>query len=163
MNPERLQKIDQVFESALDLTTESRARFLDEACDGDTELRREVESLLKAHDDAGNFIENSVGDVAAELLGGDGRPAVSGRTVGQYTIETPLGAGGMGQVFLATDKLGRKVALKLLTQRFLGDESGIARFQQEARTLLSLNHPHIVTIHDIGEVEGIYYIASELV
>jgi len=68
MKPERLQKIDQVFESALEIAPENRARFLDEACAGDPELRREVESLLNAHEKAGDFIEDSASDVAAQLL-----------------------------------------------------------------------------------------------
>ena len=83
--------------------------------------------------------------------------------VGQYKIETLLGAGGMGEVYLATDRLGRKVALKLLAHRHDLNKRHVARFLQEAQTVLTLNHPNIVTIYDIGEVEGTSYIASELI
>ena len=163
MKPELLQKIDQVFQSALDLAPDRRAIFLDGACAGDSELRREVESLLKAHQDAGDFIEDSASDVAAKLLAEKQTLVRPGQVVGQYLIEALLGAGGMGEVYLAKDKLGRKVALKLLAQALNRDESSVARFQQEARTLLALNHPNIVTIYDIGQTDTAYYIASELI
>src|SRR5437660_4080064 len=163
MKPERLQKIDQVFQSALDLAPGRRAIFIDDACAGDSELRREVESLLKAHQDAGDFIEDSASDVAAKLLAEKQTLVRPGQVVGQYLVEALLGAGGMGEVYLAKDKLGRKVALKLLTQALNRDESSVARFQQEARTLLALNHPNIVTIYDIGQTDTAYYIASELI
>src|SRR5437870_13625324 len=106
MKPEPLQKIDQVFQSALDLPPGRRAIFLDDACAGNSELRREVESLLKAHQDAGDFIEGSVSDVAAKLLAEKQTLAVPGQVVGQYLIDARLGAGGMGEVHLVRDKLG---------------------------------------------------------
>src|SRR5437016_2724555 len=134
MKPELLQKIDQVFQSALDLAPDRRAIFLDEACAGDSELRREVESLLKAHEDAGDFIEDSASDVAAKLLAEKQTLVRPGQVVGPYLVEALLGAGGMGEVYLAKDKLGRKVALKLLAQALNRDESSVGRFQQEART-----------------------------
>src|SRR6266849_4185665 len=83
--------------------------------------------------------------------------------VGQYKIEKLLGAGGMGEVYLSTDKMGRRVALKLLASHLDSDRQQVARFLQEARTVLALNHPNIVTIYDIGETGGSYYIASELI
>src|SRR6266567_2201346 len=83
--------------------------------------------------------------------------------VGQYKIERLLGAGGMGEVYLATDRMGRRVALKLLARRHNLDRRHVARFLQEAQTVLTLNHPNIVTIYDIGEVDGTSYIASELI
>jgi len=163
MKPERVQEIDRVFESALELAPEDRARFLDETCADDPDLRAEVASLLSAHEQAGDFIEDSASDVAAKLLAEHEQHAVPGQIVGQYEIEALLGVGGMGEVYLAKDKLGRKVALKLLRRQSLPDHSGVARFQQEARTLLALNHPNIVTIHDIGKIDSVSYIASELV
>jgi len=160
MNPERLEQIDQIFQSALDLTPERRAGFLNAACGGDLELRAEVESLLAAYQDAGDFIEDSASDVAASLLEkSPQRP----RQVGQYKIEKLLGAGGMGEVYLATDKMGRRVALKLLASRLIKDQQHVARFLQEARTVLALNHPNIVTIYEIGETGETYYIANELI
>jgi serine/threonine-protein kinase len=163
MKAQRLQKVDGVFQAALELAPEHRAQFLDEACADDSDLRRDVESLIDAHEQAGDLIEDSASDIAAELLAKNQSVAKPGRIIGQYTVEDQLGAGGMGEVFLARDKMGRKVALKLLARQLNSDESSIARFQHEARTLLALNHPNIVTVYDIGEVDSVYYIASELV
>ena len=98
--------------------------------------------------------------MAASLLGKN----PTGRTqLGQYKVEKLLGSGGMGQVYLATDRMGRQVALKLLARQHDQDKRHLARFAQEAQTVLTLNHPNIVTIYDIGEVEGTSYIASELI
>lgn len=96
MNPERLEQIDQIFQSALDLAPERRAAFIDAECRDDAELRAEVESLLAAHQKAGAFIEDSASDVAASLL--ENSPQFP-RQVGQYKIEKLLGAGGMGEFF----------------------------------------------------------------
>jgi len=160
MNSDRLEQIDRIFQSALDLAPERRSDFLEAECRGDVELRAEVESLLVAHKNAGDFIEDSASDVAASLLR---KQPQRPRQVGQYKIEKLLGAGGMGEVYLATDKMGRKVALKLLAARLIADQQHVARFLQEARAVLALNHPNIVTVYDIGEADGTYYIASELI
>lgn len=160
MTPERLEQIDQIFQSALDLVPEQRMSFVATACGADLQLRAEVESLLTAHQNAGAFIEDSAADVAASLL----RKKPPGPTqLGQYKIEKLLGAGGMGKVYLATDRLGRRVALKRLASHLDQDQQHVARFLQEAQMLLALNHPNIVTIYDIGEAGGSYYIASELI
>ena len=160
MKRERLEYIDRLFQSALDLEPGGRASYLESACRGDAELRAEVESLLAAHQQAGNFIEDSASDVAALLIT---KNAQQPTQVGQYRIEKLLGAGGLGEVYLARDKMGRNVALKLLHSQLERDRQHVARFLQEARTVLALNHPNIVTIYDIGETEGTYYIASELI
>ncbi len=155
MTPERLKQIEQVFQSALDLAPGERDVFLNEACMGDPELRAEVESLLSAHQDAGEFIEGSASDAAASILKSNSQQPMQ---VGQYKIEKLLGAGGM-----ATDRMGRRVALKLLARHHHQDKRHLARFAQEAQMVLTLNHPNIVTIYDIGEVDETYYIASELI
>jgi len=160
MNPERLEKIDRVFQSALELPPQRWASFLNNACAGDAELRAEVESLLAAHQDAGSFIAGSAADVAASLL--ENNP-MDRAQLGQYKIDKLLGAGGMGQVYLATDRMGRRVALKLLARHHNQNRNHLARFAQEAQTVLTLNHPNIVTIYDIGEIEATPYIASELI
>ena len=157
------QRVTELFEQALEQSPEKRAEFVKSVCAGDADLLREVESLLAQHDAETGFLESPAVAVIADQIADKPEPPRIGKQLGQYRIETLLGRGGMGEVHVAQDKLGRKVALKLLTQRFPGDESGVARFQQEARTLLALNHPHIVTIHDIDQIEGVYYIASELV
>ena len=157
------QRVTELFEQALEQPPEKRAHFLQSGCAGDTELLREVQSLLAEHVAEEGFLESpAIAAVADQIVHHNGELR-AGQQLGQYRIERLLGAGGMGKVYVARDKLGRRIALKLLTQRFPGDKSSIARFQQEARTLLALNHPHIVTIHDIDETDGVYYIASELV
>src|SRR3989441_4934221 len=160
---ESWQRVTELFDEALERAPEERSEFLKSACAGDRDLLREVESLLAQHDAETGFLESPAVAVVADQIIEDKRSLPIGKQLGQYRIEALLGRGGMGEVYVAWDKLGRKVALKLLTQRFPGDKSGLTRFQQEARTLLALNHPHIVTIHDIDQSEGVYYIASELV
>jgi serine/threonine protein kinase len=86
------------------------------------------------------------------------------RQFGPYQTLKLLGKGGMGEVYLAEDlRLGRKVALKLLPSELTSNESLVLRFQQEARTASALNHPNILTIFDIGEVESSHFIATEFV
>jgi eukaryotic-like serine/threonine-protein kinase len=88
----------------------------------------------------------------------------AGARLGQYKILAPLGAGGMGEVWLAEDaRLGRKLALKVLPTEFTRDASRVARFEQEARAASALNHPNIITIYDIGEDDEIHYIATEFI
>jgi serine/threonine protein kinase len=84
--------------------------------------------------------------------------------IGHYKISEPIGTGGMGEVYLATDiTAGRKAALKFLPFRFTGDAERLKRFQQEARAVVGLNHPNIVTVYEIGEEHSAHYIASELI
>src|SRR5262245_6128575 len=84
--------------------------------------------------------------------------------IAHYRLLAPLGAGGMGEVYLAEDtKLGRKVALKLLPEEFTRDAGRVRRFEQEARAVSALNHPNILTIFEIGEAEGRRYIAAEYI
>src|SRR6201984_2084176 len=87
----------------------------------------------------------------------------SGTKLGPYEIQSPLGAGGMGEVYRARDtRLGRDVALKVLPESFIRDSDRLHRFEQEARAVAALNHPNILAIHDIGEQSGVPYIVSEL-
>ena len=160
--PERWHEIDRIFAAALEREPATRAAFLDEACAGDEQLRKEVESLL-AHDLEESLIGGEAVEEASRLLARGKTRELNGDRIGPYLISRSIGVGGMGEVYLAKDKLGRMVALKLLNRHFERDKSGIARFQQEAQTLLALNHPNIVTIYDIGEMDSVYYIASELV
>src|SRR5688572_8913861 len=160
MKPEFLERLDRIFHSALELPAERRAAFLDQACANDSSLRSEVESLISSHELSGNFIEGNAADVAALLLDGE---TLEGRRVAQYHVGDRLGSGGMGDVYAATARMERKVALKVLAQRLVQDRQHVTRFLQEAHAVLALNHPNIVTVHDIGEADGVYYIASELI
>ncbi|HYX19226.1 MAG TPA: serine/threonine-protein kinase, partial [Thermoanaerobaculia bacterium] len=88
----------------------------------------------------------------------------SGSKLGPYEILAPLGAGGMGEVYRARDsRLGREVALKVLPESLAADADRLRRFEQEARAASSLNHPNIVTVHEIGSANGTAYLAMELV
>jgi serine/threonine-protein kinase len=162
MTPERWEKIDDLLQSALGRDPQERARFLDEACKGDDELRREIESLIASSERGESFVTvPALEDGAATT---DDPPRMIGRRVGFYQILSPLGAGGMGEVYLAEDtRLGRKVALKILPSFFTRNERRLQRFRQEARTASSLNHPNIITIFDIGETDSIHFIATEYI
>jgi serine/threonine protein kinase/TolB-like protein len=159
MTPERLQVIDEIFQSALDLAPEARGVYLAQVRADDPELHAEVDSLLGAHERAVAFIEAPAAEAAAALLAAT--PIAT--RVGTYTIEAPLGAGGMGEVYRAVDRMGRRIALKTLAPRYVSDPKHVSRFLQEARAVLALNHPNVVTVYDIGEADGVYYIASELI
>jgi serine/threonine-protein kinase len=164
MNVERWQQIDDLFHAALACNPGQRAEFLATRCRGDEPLRREVESLLSSHESADDFIENPVGDVAAEMLGTHQTGLAPGHQIENYRIVRPLGAGGMGEVYLAEDvKLKRKVALKLLPSHFTINPDRVRRFEREARAASALNHPNIVTIYEIKQSGSTHFIATEFV
>jgi serine/threonine protein kinase len=163
MDRERWQQIDQIFEAALARPAPERAEFLDDACAGDAGLRAEVESLI-IHESADGFLEDPAVQDATRVLAEDARSSLIGQTVGSYQILESLGAGGMGEVYLALHvRTNRKVALKLLHATFMKDEHRVQRFQQEARTLLALNHPNIVTVYDTEQAGDAQLIAAEVV
>jgi serine/threonine protein kinase/Tol biopolymer transport system component len=164
MNPERWQKIEDLFQSARTRTTSERAAFLDGACAADAELRAEVEALLQAEDSAGSFINTSAVKVAAGIIASDRVAEMQGRTITHYKIISAIGAGGMGEIYLAEDtELGRKVALKFLPDYALVDDERVRRFRQEARVASALSHPSIAHIYEIGEWNGAVFIALEYV
>jgi serine/threonine protein kinase/predicted Zn-dependent protease len=164
MTPARLERIEEIFCAALDQEPEEVAQFLDTACEGDELLRRKVESLLTSYQRSGNFIETPVVGPATKIIENGQADLLVGQTVGHYKISKRIGTGGMGEVYLATDVVaGRKAALKLLPIRFTGDAERLKRFQQEARAVVGLNHPNILTVYEIGEDHSVHYIASELI
>src|SRR5215213_1535416 len=161
---ERWEQIDQLFHSALEREAGERAAFLAQACKGDESLRQEVESLIGSHEESESFIETPAGDIAAELLSGRAARLIAGQYVGRYRIVSLLGAGGMGEVYLAHDlRLRRQVALKRLPAQFTLDADRVHRFKQEARTVSALNHPNIVTIHEIGRSNSSHFITTEFI
>src|SRR5437016_6577570 len=155
-----LQRIEEIFRAALDREPAQITAFLDSACEGDELLRRKVEELLASRHRVGNFIENSAAGIAARIIGTEQADSLVGQIFGHYKISERIGSGGMGEVYLATDvKAGRKAALKLLPMRFTGDTERLKRFQREARAVVALNHPNILTVYEIGEDHSTYYIA----
>jgi Tol biopolymer transport system component/predicted Ser/Thr protein kinase len=143
LGQEEWRRVEEVYHEALEHRPESRAAFVAAACDGDSSLRREVESLLAA-DGRKTLVDQPAMDLAAELLD-DGAPLAPGTELGPYRIENLIGAGGMGRVYRARDtRLNRTVAIKISKEGF-GE-----RFEREARVLAALNHPNICQIYDVG-------------
>ena len=164
MTPERYRQIGELYHAALEVDAAERAVFLARACADDAELRRQVESLINSHEQAADFIAAPALEVAAEMLAGDETDALTGRTIAHYRVLSLVGAGGMGRVYLAEDTgLGRRVALKLLPEHFTHDKNQVQRFRQEARAASALNHPNILTVHEVGQVDGTEFIVTEYV
>mgnify|MGYP002138963200 CR=1 FL=1 len=180
MTPEQWKNIERVYYQALEQTSSDRTNWLAEICGADKELRREVESLLAAHDEAGSFIAgNAVEDHAKRITSPSDQASneedatammpnplteSAQRRINQYKIISLLGKGGMGEVWLADDtRLKRKVALKLLPAEFTNDADRLRRFEQEALAISALNHPNIITIYEIGEDASGRFIVMELV
>src|SRR5437867_2570440 len=164
MTPAQLRTIEEIYRAALDQKPDQIGAFLGTACEGDEVLRRKVEALLASHQRADSFIETSAVGLATRIIENGQGDLLVGRTIGHYKISKRIGTGGMGEVYLATDiTAGRKAALKLLPVRFTGDAERLKRFQQEARAVVGLNHPNILTVYEIGEDHETHYIASELI
>ncbi len=152
MNTDRWGQLQELFHEALKRPAERRAEFLAASCGDDTALRKDVESLLANE------------GRADELLDGSAWEPQAGDRIAQYRITGKLGSGGMGDVFRATDeRLHREAALKVLPAAFTHDAEWMARFQEEARVLASLNHPHIAAIYGLEETGGLRAMAMELV
>jgi serine/threonine protein kinase/Tfp pilus assembly protein PilF len=164
MKAERWKQVTDLFQSAVERAPEERAAFLDEACHGDEGLRREVGSLLTSHERSENFIELPAFEVAPELVTNERAGALVGKLIGHYRIESLIGIGGMGEVYLARDEqLGRKAALKLLPDSLTTDETQLSRFKNEARSASALNHPNILTVYEIGAEGNRQFIATEFI
>ncbi len=164
MSPDRLKKVESLYHSVLELKGQERADLLEKARKYDPEIIAEVESLLAFETESESFIEQPAVEVAARSLSEDLSKDLIGKKIGSYKIESYIGGGGMGEVFCAIDeRLGRRVALKLLSQTRVEDEEYIRRFEIEARAASALNHPDILTIFEFGKTDGVYFIATELV
>ena len=172
MNPERWQQISRIFNSAIGLDGEARANYVAGQCGSDESLRAEVEKLISSHQRASdeNFIAGHAAEDAASLLLKDDNPQAhttaltEGQQLGSYLILKKLGAGGMGEVYLAKDsRLDRTVALKVLSPDVSADKRRMQRFRQEARVASSLNQPNILTIYEFGEVKDLTFLATEFI
>jgi predicted ATPase len=158
---ERWRKIEALYKAARLLQPEMRSGFLDDACQTDSDLRRAV-SILLVEDNPPRAAEATASltlesTAAPQKLG-------PGAQLGPYTLEAKLGAGGMGQVFRARDtRLARPVAVKILSETCPPGADVAERFVREARSASMLNHPNIVTVYDVGSVQGQPYIVMELI
>ena len=149
-----------MFEAAQQQPVEQRGEFLRQACGADEELRAEVESLLKAAESRDPLLDGSPLSSIAERP-----PALKpGDKLGNFEIVAMIGRGGMGEVYRGRDlRLKREVAIKTLPSGFAADRDRVARFEREARAASALNHPNIVSVHNIGAEGGVSFIVSELV
>src|SRR5881392_3238648 len=164
MTPERWEQVGKLYQAALALPPDERDTFLDDACGDDTAMRREVESLLAAEDEAGSFLAAGAMKDAAKMLVEDKSMSLVGKELGHYQVLSLLGAGGMGDVYLAEDiRLKRKVALKLLPAELTANRDRLRRFEQEAQAASGLNHPNILTIYEIGQTESTHFITTEYI
>jgi serine/threonine protein kinase/Tol biopolymer transport system component len=160
MTSEQWHRVKELFEAALELGPEERTTFLTRQCLEDEELRQEVQSLLAAHDADSGFMREPVG----HLLTGNKPALLAGQRFGPYEVISPIGQGGMGQVYRGLDtRLRRNIALKLLPSSCISDAERVRRFEQEAQAASALNHPNIVTIHEIGQTDSLHFIATEFV
>ena len=164
MTPERWQQIDKLLEQALEQESDGRDAFLERACQGDADLRQEVESLLSAHGQAEGFTEAGPMRTPGNRIGVETVLDLTGRQVKHYEILSRLGEGGMGVVYKARDQhLDRFVAIKVLPPELVADPDRKKRFAQEAKAASALNHPNIITIHDIANDNGTDFIVMEYV
>jgi len=172
LNRERWQQISRIFKSAISLDPEARNAYVAGQCGSDESLRAEVEKLLASHEQASeeHFIGGMAAEAVAPLLvdenevGPPHRTFSNGQQFGSYVILDPLGAGGMGEVYLARDtRLDRTVALKILPPDISTDKRRMQRFRQEAKVASSLNQPNILTVYEFGEVNDLTFLATEFV
>lgn len=178
MSPQRWEKIEEIFQAALDLSVAERERFVSESCAGDAELKKEVEKLIKQYEDADSFIESPVwtdsamlNSIAKKDFAGaiednlDGDPLV-GRRLGAFRLTKELGRGGMGAVYLAERADGefrQSVAVKLI-KRGMDTDFIIRRFRHERQILASLDHPHIARLLDGGTTDdGLPFFVMEYI
>jgi serine/threonine protein kinase/Tol biopolymer transport system component len=167
MTADQWQRVEALYHAALELPVGERKDFLVRASSGDEVVRRKVEALLKSHDEGGGFLDKHALEVAARttaMRAGVRGGSLLGATISHYKTLSLCGVGGMGEVYLAEDeRLDRKVALKILPHEVGRDEERMLRFTREAKAASALNHPNVATIYDVGESDGVHFIAMEYV
>jgi serine/threonine protein kinase len=160
LEPDRWRRIDELYHAALERQPNERDGFLAGACQGDADLRREIESLLAQQ--SGSLLDGQAWEQAPNLF--DHQALTPGSQLGPYRVIGPIGSGGMGEVYRASDsRLRREVAIKVLPEHLAKDSQARARLEREARAVSSLNHPHICALYDVGRQDGIDYLVMEYI
>ena len=160
----RWRRVGEIYHAALSLAGDERDTFLADACGQDADLRREVESLLAHASDDSGFLETSALELAGRAVASQQPPSLVGRRLGPYEILSIIGAGGMGEVYLARDtRLQRDVAIKCLPPHVASDPAARARLEREARLLATLNHPNVAAIYGVEEADGVIGLVLELI
>lgn len=161
----RWQRLQALFYEALELKPDARAEFLQKNCAGDPELQKEIEGLLDSTEKPMDFLQRPILVAAQEMIAEKPLERISpGTQLAHYKIVSMLGAGGMGEVYLAEDlRLRRKVALKILPPDLTPNDRDVRRFEHEAQAASALNHPNILTVYEFGQVDGLRFIACEFI
>lgn len=163
MDSEKFKKIEEIYHAVLDVALAERETFLAKECGDDIDLRHEIESLLSFNDKEG-FVNVSPDFIAAEMFSERETAELIGKIIGHYEILSLLGKGGMGEVYLAQDlKLNRQVAIKFLPNQLIANTKRTNRFIREAQAASALNHPNILTIHEIGWSDETHFIVTEYI
>ncbi|MEJ2580962.1 MAG: protein kinase, partial [Acidobacteriota bacterium] len=164
IDPGRWQRLRELFDAAMDVESSERPAFFASSCEGDSELRQTLESLVEHSVESGSAFDQALSE-AVDFEGSIWKSLDPiGRTLGHYRIIEKIGEGGMGEVYRATDtRLNRDVAIKILPDAFTRDPERLARFEREAKVLASLSHPNIATIHGFEEADGFRFLVLELV
>lgn len=164
MQPNRWKEIDGLLQECLYLDREACTRLLNEVGGRDADLKARVQALLAVDAEGWDFIESAALESAAPFLAHDQPQLAPGDSVAHYAIVELVGRGGMGEVYVAKDLiLNRTVALKFLAAEYTKDNDRLLRFQREAQAASALNHPHILTIYELGNFDGQQFIATELI
>jgi serine/threonine protein kinase len=162
VNPERLQQIEALYNEVSALPPGERPVFLDGRCGNDTDLRGELDSLLACECETESYLDKPAIHFAAESLARQGAGQRVGQMLGRYQLLSMVGRGGSGDVYCSVDsRLNRLVAVKILAPYLADDPAWSKRFEQEARLIAALNHPHICILHDAGHERGVYYLVFE--
>ncbi|HEV8366927.1 MAG TPA: protein kinase [Pyrinomonadaceae bacterium] len=163
MKPDRWKQIEGIYQNAQLCASNKRESFLDQACAGDEDLRREVESLLAADAQAQSFLGTPALNLAAKMIAVEESSSLEGKSIGRYQIGACIGAGGMGEVYRARDiRLNRNVAIKVLPANLSQNADALARFEREAMAVAALSHPNILAIHDFGTEQEVTFTVTEL-
>jgi serine/threonine protein kinase len=165
MSPEQWAQVKKLFHAAAELPAEERAVFIQQHCNGDADLLRELQLLLESHQEAEHFIEKPALVSASEILP-EGEDAWSGKTIGHYRVLREIGRGGMGMVLLAArddDQFKKRVAIKVL-RRGMDTEDILRRFRNERQIIASLEHPYIARLIDGGMTDdGLPYFVLDYI